>query len=138
MRKKTALGVNERPARGTPHHGISQPTHAGFRPEPRSVQSNGADRCGSRPYFRRPRSAHRARSSTLSRSLQVLEASGVIAISATDRDARRRTVRLTDKGARSLEAGIVGWKQAHGELAKRIDPEAARRLAFAAEALEEN
>ena len=75
--------------------------------------------------------------STLSRNLQVLEAAGLIEIAAGDRDARRRAVWLTEKGAFSLEAGLADWKRAHGELAKRLDPEAARRLALAAEALEE-
>ena len=76
--------------------------------------------------------------STLSRNLQVLEAAGLIEIAADERDARRRAVRLTDKGASRLEAGLADWSQAHGELAKRLDPEAARRLALAAEALEES
>jgi DNA-binding MarR family transcriptional regulator len=75
--------------------------------------------------------------STLSRNLQVLEAAGLVEIAAGDRDARRRAVWLTQKGAQSLEAGLADWKRAHGELAKRLDPEAARRLAIAAEALEE-
>ena len=75
--------------------------------------------------------------STLSRNLQVLEAAGLVEIAAGDRDARRRAVWLTEKGAQSLEAGLADWKRAHGELAKRLDPEAARRLAIAAEALEE-
>jgi DNA-binding MarR family transcriptional regulator len=75
--------------------------------------------------------------STLSRNLQVLEAAGLVEIATTDTDARRRAVWLTEKGARSLEAGLADWKRAHGELAKRLDPEAARRLALAAEALEE-
>jgi hypothetical protein len=44
---------------------------------------------------------------------------------------------LTEKGVRSLESGLADWKRAHGELAKRLDPEAARRLALAAEALDE-
>jgi predicted HicB family RNase H-like nuclease len=44
---------------------------------------------------------------------------------------------LTEKGALSLEASLAEWRRAHGELAARIDPEAARRLAIAAEALEE-
>jgi DNA-binding MarR family transcriptional regulator len=76
--------------------------------------------------------------STLSRNLQVLEASGLIEIAAGDKDARRRAVWLTEKGALSLEVGLADWRRAHGELADRIDPEAARRLAIAAEALEEN
>ena len=75
--------------------------------------------------------------STLSRNLQVLEAAGLIEIAAADRDARRRAVWLTEKGALSLEAGLVDWRRAHSELAERMDSEAARRLAVAAEALEE-
>jgi DNA-binding MarR family transcriptional regulator len=75
--------------------------------------------------------------STLSRNLQVLEASGLIETAAGDKDARRRAVWLTEKGARSLKAGLADWRRAHAELAKRLDPEAARRLAIAAEALEE-
>jgi DNA-binding MarR family transcriptional regulator len=75
--------------------------------------------------------------STLSRNLQVLEAAGLIEIATGEKDARRRAVWLTEKGALSLEAGLVGWKRAHGELAERLDPEVARRLALAAEALEE-
>ena len=75
--------------------------------------------------------------STLSRNLQLLEAAGLIDIAAGQKDARRRAVRLTGKGALKLEAGLAEWKRAHGELAKRLDPEVARRLALAAEALEE-
>jgi DNA-binding MarR family transcriptional regulator len=75
--------------------------------------------------------------STLSRNLQVLEGAGLIEIAAGDKDARRRAVWLTEKGAQSLEAGLADWKRAHGQLAKRLDPEDARRLANAAEALEE-
>jgi DNA-binding MarR family transcriptional regulator len=75
--------------------------------------------------------------STLSRNLQVLESAGLIEIASADKDARRRAVWLTEKGAQSLEAGLADWRRAHAELAERIDPEAARRLAIAAEALEE-
>jgi hypothetical protein len=41
---------------------------------------------------------------------------------------------LTKKGA---EAGPADWRRAHAGLALRIDPEAARSLAIAAEAREE-
>jgi DNA-binding MarR family transcriptional regulator len=75
--------------------------------------------------------------STLSRNLQVLEAAGLVEMGAGDRDARRRAVWLTEKGALSLEAGLADWKRAHAELAKRLDPEMAKLLALAAEALEE-
>ena len=74
--------------------------------------------------------------STLSRNLQLLEAAGLIEIAAGEKDARRRAARLTKKGALKLEAALAEWKGAHAELAKRLDPEAARRLALAAEALE--
>jgi DNA-binding MarR family transcriptional regulator len=76
--------------------------------------------------------------STLSRNLQVLEATGLIEIAARDSDARRRAVWLTEEGSESLKGGLADWKRAHGELAKRLDPKAARRLALAAGALEEN
>ena len=52
------------------------------------------------------------------------------------RDGRRRrgrspTRRMAHReGSASLEAGLADWKRAHGELAKRLDPEAARRLAL--------
>jgi DNA-binding MarR family transcriptional regulator len=75
--------------------------------------------------------------STLSRNLQVLEAAGLVEIATTEMDARRRAVWLTEKGAHSLEAGLADWRRAHSELAKRLDPEGARRLALAAEALED-
>jgi DNA-binding MarR family transcriptional regulator len=74
--------------------------------------------------------------STLSRNLQVLEAAGLVEMAVGQRDARRRAVWLTGKGVQSLEAGLAEWKRAHGELSKRLDPAAARRLAVAAEALE--
>src|SRR6478752_1869205 len=48
--------------------------------------------------------------STLSRNLQVLEAAGLVEIAADDSDARRRAVRLTRKGAQSLEAGLADWE----------------------------
>jgi DNA-binding MarR family transcriptional regulator len=75
--------------------------------------------------------------STLSRNLHVLEIAGLVEMGADDRDARRRAVWLTGKGAQSLEAGLADWKRAHGELARLLDPEMARLLAVAAEALEE-
>jgi DNA-binding MarR family transcriptional regulator len=95
------------------------------------------DRLGARRYAQRARAAQRARPVNLSRNVQLLEAAGLIEVAAGDRDARRRAVWLTEKGPPSLDAGSADWKRAHGELAKRLDPEAARRLALAAEALEE-
>ena len=52
-------------------------------------------------------------------------------IAAGDKDARRRAVWLTENGALSLEAGLADWKRAQSELAKRLNPEAVRRLALA-------
>ncbi len=43
--------------------------------------------------------------STLSRNLQVLEAAGLVEIAPGERDARRRAVSLTEKGAQSLWGG---------------------------------
>src|ERR1700683_1073896 len=60
--------------------------------------------------------------STLSRNLQVLEAAGLIEMAAGDRDALRRALWLTEKGAQSLEAGLAGWERAHGGIAQRPDP----------------
>jgi DNA-binding MarR family transcriptional regulator len=68
--------------------------------------------------------------------LQALEAAEMVGVAAVEKDTRRRSVWLTEKGAQSLQAGLADWKRAHGELAKRLDP-AARRLAIAAEALDE-
>ena len=50
---------------------------------------------------------------------------------------RGNRLAVGEKGALKLEAGLADWRRAHGELAKRLDPEAAQRLAIAAEALEE-
>ncbi len=75
--------------------------------------------------------------STLSRNLQVLEKDGLIEIAVGEGDARRRAVWLTEKGAQSLEAALTLWQRAHADLAERIDPEAAKRLALQTEALEE-
>jgi DNA-binding MarR family transcriptional regulator len=75
--------------------------------------------------------------STLSRNLQVLEKDGLIEIAVGQKDSRRRAVWLTEKGAVSLEEALALWRLAHGELAERIDPDAARRLARQTEALDE-
>jgi DNA-binding MarR family transcriptional regulator len=73
--------------------------------------------------------------STLSRNLRTLEGEGLIEIAVVDSDLRRRAVWLTETGARRLEAAIPIWRKAHAELAKRLAPELARRLAMDAEAL---
>ncbi len=75
--------------------------------------------------------------STLSRNLRTLEGEGLIEIAVVESDLRRRAVWLTETGARRLEAAIPIWRKAHAELAKRLVPELARRLAKDAEALSE-
>jgi DNA-binding MarR family transcriptional regulator len=73
--------------------------------------------------------------STLSRNLRGLEAAGLVEIAVADKDLRRRAVWLTEHGARRLETAVPIWRQAHAELAKRLDPKLARRLSEAAQAL---
>jgi DNA-binding MarR family transcriptional regulator len=75
--------------------------------------------------------------STLSRNLRGLEAAGLVERAVADKDLRRRAVWLTEHGARRLETAIPLWRQAHAELAKRLDPKLARRLSEAAQALAE-
>jgi DNA-binding MarR family transcriptional regulator len=66
--------------------------------------------------------------STLSRNLRGLETAGLVEIAVAADDQRRRAVWLTEEGARSLEAAIPVWRDAHEALAERLDPELARRL----------
>lgn len=73
--------------------------------------------------------------STLSRNLRGLEAAGLVEISMSDADQRRRAVWLTEQGARRLEAAIPVWREAHAALAKLVDPRLAQELAAASEAL---
>lgn len=73
--------------------------------------------------------------STLSRNLRALEAAGLVEIASAEEDLRRRAVWLTEDGARRLEAALPVWRQAHEALAKRLDPQLARRLGEASEAL---
>ncbi len=73
--------------------------------------------------------------STLSRNLRTLEAAGLIEIAVVESDLRRRAVWLTETGARRLEAAIPVWRTAHAQLAQRLSPELAQRLAAATEAL---
>jgi DNA-binding MarR family transcriptional regulator len=73
--------------------------------------------------------------STLSRNLRTLEGDGLVEIAAMEKDLRRRTVRLTETGARRLEAAIPIWRRAHAKLATRLSPDLARRLADDTEAL---
>jgi DNA-binding MarR family transcriptional regulator len=73
--------------------------------------------------------------STLSRNLRGLELAGLVEIAIADADQRRRAVWLTEQGARRLQAAIPVWQDAHGELAKRMDPGIALRLGTVTEQL---
>ena len=73
--------------------------------------------------------------SSLSRSLHALQRDGLVEIAVVERDLRRRAVWLTEKGARRLEGAMPVWRSAHAALAKVLEPELARQLAIAAEAL---
>jgi DNA-binding MarR family transcriptional regulator len=73
--------------------------------------------------------------STLSRNLRGLEAAGLVEIAVAEQDQRRRAVWLTEEGARRLEAAMPVWRKAHAEMAERLDPRLAHRLADAARAL---
>jgi DNA-binding MarR family transcriptional regulator len=73
--------------------------------------------------------------SSLSRNLHALERDGLVEITAVERDLRRRAVWLTEKGARRLEGAMPVWRSAHAALAEILEPELARQLAIAAEAL---
>lgn len=74
--------------------------------------------------------------STLSRNLRKLEQAGLVEIASAEADQRRRAVWLTEQGARKLEAALPYWQAAHVALAERLDPQLARRLGDASEALE--
>ena len=73
--------------------------------------------------------------SSLSRNLHVLERDGLVEIAIVESDQRKRAAWLTESGARRLEAAIPAWRSAHAALAARLEPELARRLAIASEAL---
>jgi DNA-binding MarR family transcriptional regulator len=81
--------------------------------------------------------AHRTglEQSTLSRNLRALEGQGLVEIATVEADLRRRTVWLTETGARRLEAAIPIWRRAHARLSARFSPDLARQLAEASEAL---
>ena len=74
--------------------------------------------------------------STLSRNLRTLEGSGLIEIAVVEDDLRRRTVWLTETGARRLEAAIPIWRRACAKVAKRISPSSLHRLADQTKELE--
>jgi DNA-binding MarR family transcriptional regulator len=73
--------------------------------------------------------------SSLSRNLHALERDGLVEIAIVERDQRKRAVWLTETGARRLEAAIPVWRTAHAALTQALDPDLARCLAVASEAL---
>ena len=73
--------------------------------------------------------------STLSRNLHGLERGGLVEIAIIDTDLRRRSVWLTEVGARRLEVALPIWQQAHVSLAELIEPHLVSNLATAAETL---
>ena len=73
--------------------------------------------------------------SSLSRNLHAVERDGLVEIAVVERDQRRRAVWLTENGARRLEAAMPVWRSAHAALAEVLEPELARKLAIASQAL---
>jgi DNA-binding MarR family transcriptional regulator len=73
--------------------------------------------------------------STLSRNLHGLERGGLVEIAIIHTDLRRRSVWLTEVGARRLELALPIWQQAHASLAELIEPHLLSNLAAAAETL---
>jgi len=73
--------------------------------------------------------------STLSRNLRGLERDGLVEIAVVNADVRRRSVWLTEAGARRLEAALPIWRRAHASLARLIDPDLVSNLAAATETL---
>jgi DNA-binding MarR family transcriptional regulator len=72
---------------------------------------------------------------TLSRNLRILEKAGLVEIAIVETDLRRRSVWLTETGARRLEAALPIWRRAHVSLGKLIEADLATRLAVATEVL---
>lgn len=58
--------------------------------------------------------------STLTRNLQGLERLGFVEIATVEADQRKRSVWLTDMGARRLEAAIPAWEAAQEEMKERL------------------
>lgn len=75
--------------------------------------------------------------STLSRNLRTLEAEGLVEITMTQADLRRRAVWLTEHGARRLEAALPLWRAANAALARQVPAALARDLAAATAPLDE-
>lgn len=60
--------------------------------------------------------------STLTRNLQGLEKLGLVEIAAVEEDQRKRSVWLTETGARKLAAAIPAWEAAQEEVSKTLGP----------------
>jgi DNA-binding MarR family transcriptional regulator len=73
--------------------------------------------------------------SSLSRNLRGLERAGLVEITIAEKDLRRRSVSLTEKGARGLEAAIPIWRRAHKVLAETVEPHDVRKIAVATRSL---
>jgi DNA-binding MarR family transcriptional regulator len=73
--------------------------------------------------------------STLSRNLRGLEKDGLVEIATIETDLRRRSVWLTEAGARRLEAALPIWCRAHASLARLIELDLVVNLATATEIL---
>jgi len=73
--------------------------------------------------------------STLSRNLRTLESDGLVEIAVVENDLRRRTVWLTEAGARRLEAAIPVWRAAQAKLAAVVSPDTISAVARATEQL---
>src|SRR5262249_39331638 len=73
--------------------------------------------------------------STLSRNLRGLERAGLVEIAIVEKDLRRRSVWLTEAGARRLETAIPVWRRAHEALSTVIEPRDVRKIASSTSAL---
>jgi len=73
--------------------------------------------------------------STLSRNLRGLERAELVEIAIVEKDLRRRSVWLTEQGARRLEAAMPAWRRAQEALSAAIRPGDVEALATASAAL---
>jgi DNA-binding MarR family transcriptional regulator len=58
--------------------------------------------------------------STLTRNLQGLEKLGLVEIATVEADQRKRSVWLTETGARKLQAAMPAWEEAQEEVSARL------------------
>ena len=58
--------------------------------------------------------------STLTRNLQGLEKLGLVEIATVEADQRKRSVWLTETGARTLLAAMPAWEEAQAEVSSRL------------------